>query len=312
MEKVRSKGLIDKYLVLKKLFDERPIYQRSAVLYLTRFLNDNLKILLPAVAYYCTLGPWRTTWIRYGYNPQKDFNSRKYQTLDFRLKSNTELNLRARQKGRHLVKLQSGNDVIHESSFLLKPNVMPHRRQKMYQYCDILLPEIQEMLQRLPKLPTYVKYDMKNGWFPARFIEQSREIVRNHMRELLRKRYQEKRLKQTDAQTSEGDEGSVAHGSRMLSNLARGRHMSMDEPDTSQVEDAIDEDAQETDIIDLIDAEDDEEDAEVEQEKLMQGEEGDRDYDSDENSENSSEYEIDTEALEEINKMVSGAGSIFK
>ncbi|VEN38041.1 unnamed protein product [Callosobruchus maculatus] len=312
MEKVRSKGLMDKYLVLKKLFDERPIYLRSAIRHLTRFLNENLKILLPAVAYYCTLGPWRTTWIRYGYNPQKDFNSRKYQTLDFRLKSNAELNSRARQRGRHIANLKPFNDEIDESSYLLKPDIIPPRKQRLYQYCDILLPEIQEMLQRLPKLPTYVKYDIKNGWFPARFIEQSREIVRNHMREQLKKRYQEERLKPTDAQTSEGDEGSLAYGSRMLSNLARARHRSVGEPGTSQVEEAIDEDAQEADVIDLIDDEDEEEEADADQERLLHGEEGDRDYDSDENSDNSSQYEIDTEALEEINKMVSGAGSIFK
>nr|CAI5858593.1 unnamed protein product [Callosobruchus analis] len=127
------------------------------------------------------------------------------------------------------------------------------------------------------------------------------------MRELLRKRYHDEKLKQTDAQTSEGNEGPVAYGSRMLSNLARGRHRSLDKPSTTQFEDAIDEDAQEADVIDLIDAEDDEEEAEADQERLLQGEEVDRDYDSDENSDNSSEYEIDTEALEEINKMVSGA-----
>nr|CAI5858592.1 unnamed protein product [Callosobruchus analis] len=83
------------------LFDERPIYQRSAIVYLTRFLNENLKILLPAVAYYCTL--------------------------------DTELNLRARQKGRRLTNPKSGKDMIDESSYLLKPNVMPHIRQKLYQ-----------------------------------------------------------------------------------------------------------------------------------------------------------------------------------
>lgn len=28
-------------------------------------------------------------WVRFGYDPRKDFNSRYYQTLDYRIRSNT-------------------------------------------------------------------------------------------------------------------------------------------------------------------------------------------------------------------------------
>lgn len=47
---------------------------------------DKLKCIIPSLAYYFSTGPWRTLYVRYGYDPRKDFNSRYYQTFDFRLR----------------------------------------------------------------------------------------------------------------------------------------------------------------------------------------------------------------------------------
>ena len=72
---------------MRKIFEERPIWSKTALLYVTKFSNEQLKILLPSVAYYFMTGPWRITWVRLGYDPRKDPESRKYQTLDYRLKA---------------------------------------------------------------------------------------------------------------------------------------------------------------------------------------------------------------------------------
>lgn len=69
------------------MFNERPIWTKAAIQHQLKITMDNTKVLLPSVAYYCTMGPWRTCWIKYGYNPVKDFNSRIYQTLDFRIRT---------------------------------------------------------------------------------------------------------------------------------------------------------------------------------------------------------------------------------
>lgn len=68
------------------MFEERPIWPRNGILARTGFTNDHCKHILPAVAYYFVNGPWRTMWVRYGYNPRKEPSSRVYQTLDFRVK----------------------------------------------------------------------------------------------------------------------------------------------------------------------------------------------------------------------------------
>lgn len=72
---------------IKQIFEERPIWSKTALLYVTKFTNEQLKVLIPSVAYYFNNGPWRITWVRLGYDPRKDPEARKYQTLDYRLKA---------------------------------------------------------------------------------------------------------------------------------------------------------------------------------------------------------------------------------
>ncbi|RTG90644.1 elongator complex protein 2 [Schistosoma bovis] len=43
--------------------------------------------ILPSVAYYMIRGPWSRAWIRYGYDPRKDPEARRYQVIDFRVQA---------------------------------------------------------------------------------------------------------------------------------------------------------------------------------------------------------------------------------
>lgn len=72
---------------IRQIFEERPIWSKNAIIYKTKFSYERLKILLPAVAYYFVTGPWKIMWVKLGYDPRKDISARKYQTLDYRLKS---------------------------------------------------------------------------------------------------------------------------------------------------------------------------------------------------------------------------------
>lgn len=68
-------------------FEKQPIWLRSALSYETGIPRAKLKVILPSIAYYYTTGPWRLMWVRFGYDARKDFTSRYYQTLDYRIRT---------------------------------------------------------------------------------------------------------------------------------------------------------------------------------------------------------------------------------
>lgn len=72
---------------IRKLFEERPIWSKNAIMFHTKYSADQLKILLPTAAYYCANGPWRIMWVRLGFDPRTDPSMKIYQTLDYRLKA---------------------------------------------------------------------------------------------------------------------------------------------------------------------------------------------------------------------------------
>ncbi|KAK9877001.1 hypothetical protein WA026_016030 [Henosepilachna vigintioctopunctata] len=192
---VKKRNYQDHLIKLQQFFEERPIWTKNGIKYNTNLSNDLLKILLPAVAYYQITGPWRCTWIRFGYDPREDPESRKYQNLDYRIphpiRSNLKIGPKRNSSGKSaaptsLKKLPSDDHrrskyLYQESSYILRPNMLPPTQQMFYQYCDILLPELQTMLARLPPVPLNTVCDPKNGWFPSSFIEQCRETVSKYV-----------------------------------------------------------------------------------------------------------------------------------
>ncbi|ETW84234.1 hypothetical protein HETIRDRAFT_123874 [Heterobasidion irregulare TC 32-1] len=73
---------------LEKLFKERPIWTRAALL--NQFTPaqareiHNSKVLLPLSCYVFQDGPWRDTLVRFGYEPREDKGARLFQRLYFR------------------------------------------------------------------------------------------------------------------------------------------------------------------------------------------------------------------------------------
>lgn len=98
----------------------------------------------------------------------------------------------------------------------------------------MLLPEIQDMVSRLPKLPAGTKYDSKNGWLPVNFTEQCREIVNKYVmdrvqEELLEdsiKLQQQNQLEYSEKQQQK-EHSSRTYCSKMLSNIKRGIYTSV-------------------------------------------------------------------------------------
>ncbi|KAJ8945313.1 hypothetical protein NQ318_003613 [Aromia moschata] len=330
MELVKERNLEQMYKTVKKLFEERPVWTKVAIQYKTGLKSDHAKIILPAVAYFCPIGPWRMTWVRYEYNPQKDFNARIYQTLDYRIRATEGTKIKVNAKRSYTSKtlfyiapnnikkvslkddiISSKKDVIEERSHVLRPNVIPPARQMFYQYCDILIPEIQEMVLRLPKLPAGSKCDPKNGWLPTNFTEQCREIVNKCVMDRVQEELLEDAIKlqqsvqpEKEPEKESGKE-SPTYCSQMLNNIKRGIYKSVNvipstEPKASNytsspihiidsIED-IDEELEQVNADDVVNSIPERMDENSDDEHLSQ----------------SSDLDIDMEAVEEVNKMVAG------
>ena len=62
------------------------MWLKAELLHKSEVPGKYLKLVLPVVAYYFSSGPWRNQWIKYGYDPRKDQEAAKFQTLDYRLR----------------------------------------------------------------------------------------------------------------------------------------------------------------------------------------------------------------------------------
>ncbi|CAH1391876.1 unnamed protein product [Nezara viridula] len=198
--------------IIKKCFEERPIWSKLALMCVTSFQHDQLKYLLPVVAYYFVTGPFRVMWVRFGYDPRKDPNSRIYQTLDYRIRApagllslvkakRSDANYLLPSKSTHTVAKsvvitkdveaieQSGvvDGRIKKDSYIYQPNCLPPARQMFYQYCDIKVAEIEAMLGRLPKVVNNAVCDLKHGWLPSGFDNQCRDIINIYVTKQLNK-----------------------------------------------------------------------------------------------------------------------------
>lgn len=87
-----------------KLFDERPVWPRQSLY--ERLLDDSVHVsqsqfkrLLFRAGYYFSTGPFGKFWIRRGYDPRKDSESRIYQRIDFRMPPELRYLLRPKNSG---------------------------------------------------------------------------------------------------------------------------------------------------------------------------------------------------------------------
>lgn len=150
---------------IKQLFQQRPVWVRKAICAASGISTDTLKSLLPVVAYFYTTGPWRTCWVRFGYDPRKDFHARYYQPLDFRVRKFGDMK-EAIQKKTNPKHRRKGNAVFDETT-------IPDVSLTFYQYCDIKLQKVQDMLAKVPQGICHEK----RGWLPQGFDEQVRQLM---------------------------------------------------------------------------------------------------------------------------------------
>lgn len=142
-----------------QLFSTRPIYSKAAISGISKLPSDQLRCLLPCVAYFFSNGPWRSLWVRFGYDPRKDPASRIYQTLDYRAKSDftkeEKHNIFRKKRetvgpplsikyaspasksatviSRNVTEVTEKDEKVEITDHIFRPGVIPPSRQCLYQ-----------------------------------------------------------------------------------------------------------------------------------------------------------------------------------
>lgn len=83
----QEKGLIPQ---LEHCFDRQKVWSKAALCFELSCSPLVIKYILPLIAFHYLNGPFRTLWVKYGYNPHKDHTSKILQTLDFRVKNSQD------------------------------------------------------------------------------------------------------------------------------------------------------------------------------------------------------------------------------
>lgn len=151
------------------LFNERPIWVKNSLIErllqkgLT-FGTDMLRRLLFRVAYYFANGPFLRFWIRKGYDPRKEPESRIYQRIDFRvppsLRSYVDANVTAGLK--------------HNWSDICAFRVFPIKCQISMQLLELTDDYIQQEIQKPTNQATC---SCGTGWFSPSVLNSLRRCV---------------------------------------------------------------------------------------------------------------------------------------
>lgn len=173
----------DQLDTVKKMFEECPIWTRIALLYESKISHEKMKAILPHIAYYYVTGPWRTMYVRYGYDPRKEFSSRFHQTFDYRVRFNDGITEYVKVRRQQILHGNPNQGLVLPLDYpYLEMNFLPRSRQCILRYSDIRLPQVQEMLQKVPTPLTGAVCTEKYGWLPQGFDHQVRQIVASYIK----------------------------------------------------------------------------------------------------------------------------------
>ncbi|KAM3599454.1 uncharacterized protein V6R79_005845 [Siganus canaliculatus] len=204
---------------LQKMFEERPIWSKNAVKANIDIQPDKLKLLLPVFAYYMVTGPWRSLWVRLGYDPRKSPESKKYQLLDFRIRCSTkhgytmsEMPVKAKRSSLNYslpitfnkagpqpasvmdLPGQEGPSTIRdpvpvsyqqkESSYIFREGMLPPHRQMFYQLCDLDVECIQHVIEQ--NSGSEQVCDERDGWCVLGTKDNLRDIISAMIKKVIR------------------------------------------------------------------------------------------------------------------------------
>ncbi|XP_030025119.2 general transcription factor 3C polypeptide 5 [Manduca sexta] len=195
---ITSPELKQEYEIVKKLFEERPIWSLNLLKFNTKIKFVSLKMIIPCLAFHLKTGPWRAMWVRYGYDPRKDPGARIYQILDFRMRHQGGARSMVTTKD-HIIHYKKADRVrntknrnrdellvsedVAEGAVYFKSGMVPTQRQVLYQFCDVQLPEVQELLAEEPP-PGYLCHE-KHGWLSPNVSKTCRDHMFRNVKQTL-------------------------------------------------------------------------------------------------------------------------------
>lgn len=210
--------------ILQTLFNERPIWTLVSIRAHLRNPPRNLSYILARIAFYYATGPWRNCFVRFGYDPRKNFESRFYQMLDYRVRQGAGFKGELRRKRRtgtmskrikpiqksDVSMLKDDIDMDHKTrqkQAIFDNDTIPPFRARHYQFCDIHIAKIRDMLSNIPPPLSVGMCNEKCGWLPAGFLEQCRDILTEIANANMMKLCREKNISMEDFKAS--DDGST-------------------------------------------------------------------------------------------------------
>ncbi|KAL9462236.1 hypothetical protein AB3S75_000274 [Citrus x aurantiifolia] len=156
-------------MAVSKLFDERPIWPKSSIN--DRLLDEGLKFnsimlkrLLLGIAYYFSSGPFLRFWIRKGYDPRKDPESRIYQRTDFRVKPPL----------RSYCDSNADTELKHRWKDLCAFQVFPTKCSTSLQLFELVDDYIQQEIRKPVKRTIC---SLQTGWFSSHVLAAIRRRV---------------------------------------------------------------------------------------------------------------------------------------
>ncbi|WJX76307.1 hypothetical protein P8452_59746 [Trifolium repens] len=151
-------------MVVSRMFDEKPIWSKNSLT--ERLLEKGLSFsfgmlrrLLCRIAYYFSSGPFLRFWIKKGYDPRKDPDSRIYQRIDYRVP-------KPLRDTHAAIKLnQRWEDICSFRAF-------PYKVQTSLQFFELVDDYIQSEINKPPMQTTCT---FESGWFSLNKINCLRQ-----------------------------------------------------------------------------------------------------------------------------------------
>ncbi|XP_019396405.1 PREDICTED: general transcription factor 3C polypeptide 5 [Crocodylus porosus] len=206
---------------LRKLFEIRPVWSRNAVKANISVHPDKLKLLLPYLAYYMLTGPWRSLWVRFGYDPRKHSEAKIYQVLDFRIRCgmkygyapndmpvkakrstyNYSLPITIKKPVSHTVSIQdlkqglgssstssakktSSRYKLKDSMYIFQEGALPPYRQMFYQLCDLNVESLQKIIHRNDGMEA--ECSERDGWCLPKTSDDLRDTMSLMIKQTIR------------------------------------------------------------------------------------------------------------------------------
>uniref|UniRef100_A0A8C7DFE9 Ral transcription factor IIIC subunit 5 n=1 Tax=Oncorhynchus kisutch TaxID=8019 RepID=A0A8C7DFE9_ONCKI len=197
---------------INKMFESRPIWSRNSVKANLDIHPDKLKLLLPIVSYYMLRRcPWRSLWVRFGYDPRKTTEAKKHQVLDFRIRCSTkhrytinDMPVKAKRSTFNYTLPITLNkaSVCVCVRLLIKPHILtavypvsclsrshrtyfemgpcPPHRQMFYQLCDLDVQSIRNMVFRNDG-----QEEECDGWCLSHTSDDLRDIMSSMIKQVI-------------------------------------------------------------------------------------------------------------------------------